>query len=109
MTCDARKERPVPLAQVDLTQTIRRNVSARLVWLLRNRNMSQRELASASGVSKTVISRIVARQRTVTADALVRLCLALDVNPAWLLGFNAGNKPRSASGKDRTGKENADG
>lgn len=75
------------LSGVDLDPSIRRIVGGRLAWLLRNRNITQRELAEMSGVSRACISRIVSQRRPVTTDALIRICIVLDVPMEWLVGL----------------------
>lgn len=81
------------LRPCDLGPVVRRNIGARLSWLLRRRNITQKELAEASGVSRSVVSRAVMQQRAVTVDALVRISLVLEVDPSWLLGMDGATGP----------------
>ena len=81
--CSAVADRNVDFA-------IRHVVSERLSAVLERRGITQTELARASGVSRSCISRVIARQRPISADALVRICLTLDVDVNWLLGLRRG-------------------
>lgn len=71
----------------NVDRAIRQVVSERLSAVLSHRGITQTELARASGVSRSCISRVIAKQRPISADALVRICLTLDVDINWLLGL----------------------
>lgn len=78
-----------PLADVDIAPLLRRTVRARLARALADCGMSGRELARLSGVSEACLSRILTGKRLPNPDALVRLCVALNVSADWLLGLRA--------------------
>lgn len=77
----------VPLAQLSLEQALMRTTANRLSWVLEHRGVSQAELSRATGVPKPVINRVLCQRRLINVDALVRICLALDVDAGWLLGL----------------------
>lgn len=80
----------------DVDAEVRRHIAVRLAWALRRRGLNQKDLSERSGVSRACISRAIANQRTFTAGALARVSIALDVDPAWLMGL------RSLSDADAT-------
>lgn len=82
-------EREVPrcLADVDISPEVRRVFAMRLNFLLEKRGVSQRQLSNATGISPSSISRMASGQRTVTGDALAKICLALEADASWLLGL----------------------
>lgn len=84
------------VADFDFDSALRRTVSLRLTALLERRGLSQKQLAHASGVSHSCISRYVSGKRTVTTDALVRIALALDVDVSWMLGLRGPSRLRNA-------------
>lgn len=86
-------ERPAlnsAVADKNVDHAIRHVVSRRLSAVLERRGITQTELARASGVSRSCISRVIAQQRPISSDALVRICLTLDVDVNWLLGLRRG-------------------
>lgn len=91
----------VPLGSVDLDAALKRTVGNRLSWLLDRRGVTQAELSRLSGVPKPVINRVLCQRRIVNVDALVRICLALDVDANWLLGLT----PIRRTGKRPNGNE----
>lgn len=82
------------IADTDVDPVVRETVAARLTSAMAIRGLNQSQVAAASGVSRACISRVLGRQRTITVDALVRICLSMDIDPAWLLGM------RSSAGFD---------
>lgn len=83
------------IADTDVDPTVREIVASRLASTMSARGLTQSQVAAASGVSRACISRVLGRQRTITVDALVRVCIAMSLDPAWLLGM------RNPAGKDK--------
>lgn len=52
------------------------------------RHISQLELSFSSGISQTMISHIESGRKIPTLRTLIRLCDALDINPAILFSFS---------------------
>lgn len=82
------------LSDADISPEVRRIFALRLSFVLERRGITQRQLSNATGISPSSISRLVSGQRTVTGDALARICLALGVDASWLLGLPARNPAR---------------
>ena len=85
----------IPLASLDIDAALRRTVANRLSWALDHRGVTQAELSRMSGVPKPVINRVICQRRVVNVDALVRICLALDVDANWLLGLTPVRRQRA--------------
>lgn len=56
----------------------------RLAEVLKEKHITQVELARRVGCSEAIISRYINQNRTPTAKTLCRYAEALDVSPAWL-------------------------
>ena len=52
------------------------------------RNMKQVELCEKTGISKSAISQYLAGRTEAKSDRLYLIARALDVNEAWLMGYN---------------------
>lgn len=59
-------------------------VITRLKKIREQKQLSQLELSYRSGVSQNMIAYIESRKRTPTLTTLIKLCTALNVNPAVL-------------------------
>ena len=67
------------------------NVSStteRLRFALRNANMKQIELSRLSGIDKGTINNYLFGKYKPKQDKLIKIAEALDVNPAWLMGYD---------------------
>lgn len=65
------------------------NLSERLGLFLETSGISQKELSKLSGVSDSIICRTIKGQNNLTTDNLVRIVDAINVDPAWLIGYGA--------------------
>lgn len=70
--------------------------------------LTQKQLSEASGVSQSVISELMNEdlppRDSVTAAVIVNLCLALEVNPAFVLIGDGDEIPRLARRSRQTGE-----
>ena len=73
----------------DLDGALKRKVARRLLLVLDDRGITQTQLARASGVSRSCISRVLSEERPITTEALVRICIVLNLDAAWVLGLRA--------------------
>lgn len=64
----------------------------RLKIALETRRMTAAELARQSGVDKGAISHYLKGEFTPKSEAVGKMARALDVSPAWLLGFDVNMK-----------------
>ena len=60
----------------------------RMQLALRKRNMKQVELSRLSGIDGGTISNYLYGKYKPKQDKLVKIAEVLDVNPAWLLGYD---------------------
>lgn len=63
-------------------------IKDRLNEALRVRNMSRSELAEKSGINKGTISRYLRGETIPRSPAIGKLAQVLNVNPAWILGYD---------------------
>lgn len=63
------------------------SLSRRIALRLKTLEMTQKDLAEASGITQAAISRYMNSGRIPTGRVLVRICKALEVTPNWLLGW----------------------
>lgn len=56
-------------------------------YILRERGMSQLELANKSGLTAAAVSRYCSGARTPNLESLLAICEALDVSPNDMLGW----------------------
>lgn len=66
----------------------RENFTTRLARAMRVRDMTQKELADRTGFSKSRISQYVNGKYEAKQDGVYKLSRALDVNEAWLMGYD---------------------
>lgn len=59
-------------------------VRFRLAHILKERKMTQKELADRSGVSRQAISKLAGTPRQVRLDTLEAICKTLDIEPGDL-------------------------
>lgn len=64
-------------------------VAKRFSYILNLRNMSQQELAEKTEIGKSSISHYLNGNHCPTNDRAFLLAKVLEVNPAWLMGFDA--------------------
>ena len=63
-------------------------IKDRLNEALRVRGMTASELAKASGLAKSSVSRYLTGENIPRSIAIGRMAQALNVSPAWILGYN---------------------
>ena len=67
---------------------IKYKIKDRLNEALKLRGLSAAELAAKSGLQKSSVSRYLSGQNVPRSLAIGKMAEALDVSPAWLLGYN---------------------
>lgn len=65
------------------------NLSERLGLFLETSGMSQRELSRISGVSDSIISRVIKGTWCLSSKNIIKIVDATNVSPSWLLGYGA--------------------
>jgi transcriptional regulator with XRE-family HTH domain len=70
----------------------------RLAEALRKRNMRAVDLVEAAGIPKSAISFYLSGKSKPKADRLYKIAKTLDINEAWLLGYDV-QMDRSAESK----------
>lgn len=60
-------------------------VSDRIKIAIAVRNMTQKDLADAIGVTQATMTRYCKNQRKPTADAIIKICKTLNISADWLL------------------------
>lgn len=68
-------------------------IKDRLNEALQVRNMSRSELAEKSGINKGTISRYLRGETIPRSLAIGKLAQVLNVNPAWILGYDVSMDP----------------
>ena len=63
------------------------NLSLRLGLLIETLGISQKELSRISGVSDSIISRVIKGQWCLSSKNLIKIVDATNINPSWLLGY----------------------
>lgn len=63
------------------------SLSKRIALRLKALEMTQKDLAKASGITQAAVSRYMKSDRMPTGRVLVSICKALEVTPNWLLGW----------------------
>lgn len=63
------------------------DLSMRLGLLIEAKGISQRELSRISGVSCSIISRVIRGEWTLSSKNICRIVDATNVSPSWLLGY----------------------
>lgn len=63
------------------------NLSLRLGLLLETSGMSQKELSRISGVSDSIISRVLRGHWTLSSKNIIKIVDATKISPSWLLGY----------------------
>ena len=61
----------------------------RLEELLRRKGITQAALARKTGIAKSTISYWLSGQRKIGRESIALISQALDVNPSWLMGYDA--------------------
>ena len=69
----------------------------RLIRLLKERDISQREFANKIGVSEVAISRYIKGSRSPRLDTLVKVAMELDVSIDYLVGLSEMKGSRNES------------
>lgn len=62
-------------------------IKDRLNEALQKRKMTAADLASKTGINKSSISRYLSGENIPRSLAIGKMAKALDVNPAWVLGY----------------------
>lgn len=63
------------------------NLSLRLGLLLETSGMSQKELSRISGVSDSIISRVLRGHWALSSKNIIKIVDATIISPSWLLGY----------------------
>ena len=63
-------------------------IKERLIEAMKLRGMTATELASKSGLAKSSVSRYLSGENIPRSIAIGKMANALDVSPAWILGYN---------------------
>lgn len=63
-------------------------IRERLNEALYMRGMTAAELANASGINKSSLSRYLTGENIPRSKAIGKMAQALNVSPAWILGYN---------------------
>lgn len=63
------------------------NLSLRLGLLLETSGMSQKELSRISGVSDSIISRVLRGHWALSSKNIIKIVDATKISPSWLLGY----------------------
>ena len=64
-------------------------LSERLGLYLETSGLSQKELSRISGVSDSIICRVIKGENGMNTKNLIRIATAIGVSPNWLLGFGS--------------------
>lgn len=65
------------------------NISERLGLYMETSGMSQKQLSKLSGVSDSVICRVLKSEQSMSVCNIVKIANATRVSPNWLLGFGS--------------------
>lgn len=68
---------------------MRTELSERLGLYLETSGLSQKELSRLSGVSDSIICRVIKGENDLSSKNLVKVAQATRVSPNWLLGFGS--------------------
>lgn len=71
------------------------DISTRLKYAIKLRDISQAELARKTGIDKGSISLYMSGKYQPKSDKVYKLATALDVDPVWLSGFDVPMLPQS--------------
>ena len=63
-------------------------IKERLLEAMKIRQMTPSELAHKSGLAKSSVSRYLSGENIPRSIAIGKMANALDVSPAWILGYN---------------------
>ena len=69
--------------------TMKSNLSERLGLYLEAKGLTQKELSHISGVSDSIISRVIRGENDLTSRNLIKIANATGVSCDWLLGFGS--------------------
>lgn len=64
-------------------------LSERLGLYLETSGLSQKELSRISGVSDSIICRVIKGENGMNTKNLIKISTAIGVSPNWLLGFGS--------------------
>ena len=66
----------------------RKSCASRISYALQLRNMKQSELCTKTGIPKSAMSQYISGAFEPKQDRVYKIAKALDVNEAWLMGFD---------------------
>ena len=66
----------------------RKSCASRISSALQTRNMKQSELCELTGIPKSAMSQYIKGSFEPKQDRIYKIAKALDVNEAWLMGFD---------------------
>lgn len=69
----------------------RKQIGQRIYCTLMSKNIKQKELAAALGVTDNTISYFVSGKRTPNTEQIIKIAAFLNVSTDYLLGFDLAN------------------
>lgn len=63
------------------------NINDRLLLLLANKGLTQKELSIIAGLTESAISHYIKGDRTPNTNNLIAIAEATNVSPNWILGY----------------------
>lgn len=63
-------------------------IKDRLIQILREKNITPKELSEKTGIPKSSISQYMSGYAKPKQDRIYLISKALDINPTWLLGYD---------------------
>lgn len=64
------------------------NFSERLLYVMKLKNIRQRDIVNVANVSKSLISQYISGRFKPKTDKLYKIAEALNVSPMWLAGYD---------------------
>ena len=64
------------------------NFSERLLYVMKLKNIRQRDIANGANVSKSLISQYISGKFKPKTDKLYKIAETLNVSPMWLTGYD---------------------
>ena len=67
---------------------VKENFSERLLYVMKLKNIRQRDIANGANVSKSLISQYISGKFKPKTDKLYKIAETLNVSPMWLAGYD---------------------
>lgn len=84
------------------------NTSERLKQILKEKNWTQAKLVHLTGISKSAISQYLSNRNEPKQDNIYKMSKALNVNEAWLMGYDVAKERNVLSIFNQDNKEQSD-